>query len=134
LLITYFTTYAAVTSESVTESALRAALYSRNPLTESGKQHLPAYPLYGAPQYPQVSDNNSPYNQYQHPPNPYHEYPNGGYYYPPNGYQNGVGGYPQNALNRYPNYPSYGNQLPNGYPYGTGYQYPNVYYPYQYGK
>lgn len=133
MLITYFTTYATVTSQSVTEPALLAALSSRNQLTDSGKQRLAAYPLHGALQYPQSSDMNSPYNEYQYPPNPYYEYPNGRYYYPLNGYQNGIGGYPQSVLNNYPNYPPYGYQLPNGYP-RTVYQYPNVYYPYQYGR
>lgn len=88
----------------------------------------------GMQQYPKVSGNNFPYYQYQYPPNTNFEQPNGRYYYPPNGYQNGVGGYPQTALNRYPNYPLYGYQFPNGYEYGSVYQYPNMYYPYQYGK
>jgi hypothetical protein len=133
MLITYFATYAPVT-ESVTESALFAALSSRSPLTGSGTQRLAAYPLNDGLQYPQISDTNSPYYQYQYPPNPYYGYPNGRYYYPLNGYQNGIGGYPQSVLNNYPNYPPYGYQLPNGYPYRTVYQYPNVYYPYQYGR
>jgi hypothetical protein len=119
-----------VTSQPVTESALLAALTTRSPLI------FAPYPLNGMQQYPKVPDNNSPYYQNQYPPNTYFEQPNGRYYYPPNGYQNGVGGYPQTALNRYPNYPPYGYQFPNGYQYGSVYQYPNMYeyYPYQYGK
>jgi hypothetical protein len=89
------------------------------------------YPQHGIQQYPQISDINSPYYPYQYPLN---QYPSGRYYYPLNGYQNGVGGYPQTALNGYPNYPPYGYQFSNGYPYGSGYQYPNMYYPYQYGR
>jgi hypothetical protein len=134
MLIAYFTTYTPVTSESVTESALLAAPSSRSPLTESGKQRLATYAADGGLQNPQNSEINSPYYQYQYPLNPYYEYPNGRYFYPLTGYQNGIGGYPQSASNRYPNYPLYGYQLPNGYPYRTGYQYPNVYYPYQYGR
>jgi hypothetical protein len=134
MLITYFTTYAPVTSESVTESALRAALSSRSPFAESGEQRFAAHPSYDALQHRQVSGIDSAYTEHQYPPNPYYEYPNGGDYYPINSYQNGIGGYPQSALNNYPYYPPYGYQLPNGYPYRAVYQYPNVYYPYQYGR
>jgi hypothetical protein len=123
-----------VTSESVTESALLAALSSRSPLTQFVNQDPAPFPLNGIQQYPTISDINSPYYQYQYPANSYFEYPNGRYYYPLNGYQNGVGGYSQSALNRYPNYPPYGYQVQNGYPYGSAYQYPNMYYPYQYGR
>ncbi|XP_023727842.1 spore coat protein T-like [Cryptotermes secundus] len=134
MLVAYFTTYTPVTSESITESALQTALSSRSPLAESDKQRLAAYPSHEEVQYTQNPEIYPPYYQYQYPPNPYYGYPNSRYFYPPNGYQNGIGGYPQSVLNRYPNYPLYGYQLPNGYPYRTGYQYPNVYYPYQYRR
>jgi hypothetical protein len=68
---------------------------------------------------------------YPYPQMSYYNDPRSRFYYPQNGYQNGWSGYPQTAVN---GYPQYGYQIPSGYPYETGYQYPFGYYPYQYGK
>jgi len=129
MLIVYLTTSARVTSAPATENTVDAVAPTKGPLSETGHGHVP---VYSAPPYPEIQGVgfNQPYwNPYYQMP--YYDYPINRFFNPLNVYQNGMSGYPQTAVN---GYPQYGYQIPSGYPYGTGYQYPNGYNSYQYGK
>jgi hypothetical protein len=124
MLIIYITTYATVTSAPTTESAVGAAATSKSPFWETDHWPLPLNP---APPYAETQDVNPSYF-YPYARIPYYDDPRSRFYYPLNGYQNRVNGYPQTAPNYNSIYPQYGYQIQSGYPYGTGYQYPSIYY------
>jgi hypothetical protein len=127
MLIVYLTTSATVTSAPATETAVDAAAPTNGPFRETNYGHFPQYP---ALPYAAIQDGNPSY-LYPYPQMPYYNDPRNRFYYPLTAYQNGQSGYPQTAVN---GYPQYGYQIPSGYPYVSGYQYPSGYYPYQYGK
>jgi len=129
MLIVYLTTSAKVTSAPATETAVNAVAPTKGPFRETGHGLFPVYPAFP---YAEIQDVVAdPSYFYPYPQMPYYDYPRSRFYYPLNVYQNGLSGYPQAAVN---GYPQYGYQSPSGYPYGTGYQYPNGYLAYQYGK
>jgi len=129
MLIVYLTTSSTVTSAPATETAVDAVTPTKGPFRETGHGRFPVYPEFPYAEMQDVDVN--PSSLYPYPQMPYYGYPRSRLYYPPTAYQNGLSGYPQTAVN---GYPQYGYQIPSGYPYGTGYQYPNGYYSYQYGK
>jgi hypothetical protein len=124
MLIVYLTAYATVTSAPTTEPAVDAAATIKSPVREIAYGRVPLY------RYDGMQDVNPSY-LYPYPQMPYQDDSRSGLYYPLTSYQNGLSWYPRTAAN---GYPQYGYQIPGGYPYGTGYQYPNVYPFYQYRK
>lgn len=129
MLIVYLSTSATVTSAPATETAVDAVAPTKGPFRETGHGRFPVYP--GLP-YAEIQDVDvKPSYVNPYPQMPYYDYPISSPYYPLNVYQNGLSGFPQTAVN---GYPQYGYQIPSGYPYGTGYQYPNGFYSNPYGK